>query len=148
MQCTIVAECARGYFVFCNFAGCQLVTSYRSGINLSLILPSAYLFLCSNRSLGVRIVPAFLVRERFWSNAPEPGVAVPVTVLPSRPFAFLLHGGGRWLLHKIHECQKVQIIMDKLDEQIASLREGNTLTENEVKALCDKVTTDPLCFKR
>ena len=38
--------------------------------------------------------------------------------------------------------------MDKLDEQIASLREGNTLTENEVKALCDKVTTDPLCFKR
>ena len=119
-------------------------------MNLSLILPSAYIFSCSNRfrSLGVRIVPEFLVRERFWSNAPEPGVAVPVTTVPSLPFAFLLHGGGRWLLHKIHECQKVQIIMDKLDEQIASLREGNTLTENEVKALCDKVTTDPLCFKR
>lgn len=30
--------------------------------------------------------------------------------------------------------------MDKIDQQIASLREGNTLTENEVKALCDKVT--------
>lgn len=29
--------------------------------------------------------------------------------------------------------------MDKIDEQIASLREGNTLTENEVKTLCDKV---------
>jgi len=27
----------------------------------------------------------------------------------------------------------------KLDEHIQSLREGNTLTENEVKALCDKV---------
>lgn len=32
--------------------------------------------------------------------------------------------------------------MDKIDEQIASLREGNTLTENEVKALCDKVTSN------
>jgi hypothetical protein len=31
--------------------------------------------------------------------------------------------------------------MDKIDEQIASLREGNTLTENEVKALCDKVSS-------
>lgn len=27
----------------------------------------------------------------------------------------------------------------KLDEQINLLRDGNTLTENEVKALCDKV---------
>lgn len=27
----------------------------------------------------------------------------------------------------------------KLDEHIQALREGNTLTENEVKALCDKV---------
>lgn len=27
----------------------------------------------------------------------------------------------------------------KLDEHISSLREGNTLTENEVKALCEKV---------
>jgi hypothetical protein len=27
----------------------------------------------------------------------------------------------------------------KLDEHITALREGNTLTENEVKALCEKV---------
>jgi hypothetical protein len=27
----------------------------------------------------------------------------------------------------------------KLDEHIEQLREGNTLTENEVRALCDKV---------
>jgi serine/threonine-protein phosphatase 2A catalytic subunit len=27
----------------------------------------------------------------------------------------------------------------KLDEHINSLREGNTLTEHEVKALCEKV---------
>lgn len=51
-------------------------------------------------------------------------------------------------MHKIHVRQKVQIIMDKLDEQIASLREGNTLTENEVKALCDKVMAHPLWFTR
>jgi hypothetical protein len=31
----------------------------------------------------------------------------------------------------------------KLDEQISLLREGNTLTENEVKALCDKVKFCP-----
>lgn len=30
-------------------------------------------------------------------------------------------------------------ITSKLDEHIESLREGNTLTENEVKALCDQV---------
>ena len=42
----------------------------------------------------------------------------------------------------IHTTFQVEtIIMDKIDEQIASLREGNTLTENEVKALCDKVTS-------
>ena len=35
--------------------------------------------------------------------------------------------------------------MDKIDEQIASLREGNTLTENEVKALCDKVGSQRAC---
>lgn len=29
----------------------------------------------------------------------------------------------------------------RLDEHIDSLREGNTLTENEVKALCEKVRT-------
>jgi hypothetical protein len=29
--------------------------------------------------------------------------------------------------------------MEKIDEHIAALREGNTLTENEVKALCEKV---------
>jgi hypothetical protein len=29
--------------------------------------------------------------------------------------------------------------LTKLDEHIKSLRDGNTLTENEVKALCDKV---------
>jgi hypothetical protein len=28
----------------------------------------------------------------------------------------------------------------KLDEHIQSLREGNTLTENEVKQLCEKVS--------
>ena len=28
---------------------------------------------------------------------------------------------------------------DRLDEHIVKLREGNTLTENEVKALCEKV---------
>jgi hypothetical protein len=43
----------------------------------------------------------------------------------------------------------------KLDEQISSLREGNTLTENEVKALCEKVSsreiyamTDTVFFTR
>lgn len=29
---------------------------------------------------------------------------------------------------------------EKLDEHIARLRTGDTLTENEVKALCDKVS--------
>lgn len=28
---------------------------------------------------------------------------------------------------------------DRLDERIEALRNGNTLTENEVKALCEKV---------
>jgi hypothetical protein len=36
--------------------------------------------------------------------------------------------------------------MDKIDEQIASLREGNTLTENEVKVLCDKVRITRICW--
>lgn len=41
----------------------------------------------------------------------------------------------------------------KIDEHISSLREGNTLTENEVKALCEKVniacdpSDDPLLSK-
>jgi len=31
--------------------------------------------------------------------------------------------------------------VDMLDEQIGRLRSGGTLTENEVKVLCDKVST-------
>jgi len=34
----------------------------------------------------------------------------------------------------------------KLDEHIQSLREGNTLTENEVKALCEKVRYRMTCL--
>jgi hypothetical protein len=36
--------------------------------------------------------------------------------------------------------------IDNLDEQIDRLRNGGTLTENEVKILCDKVSSTCMIF--
>ena len=36
--------------------------------------------------------------------------------------------------------------IDNLDEQIDRLRNGGTLTENEVKILCDKVSASGMIF--